>query len=108
MADAVRRESKGINKVYNIILVFTLVVIPAFIMRFVNALIFRAIRSQRRKIIPRIEQSSSISQGEMCNVEKGTENSQKRKGTIACVAVVLLLSCPGFRALFTQTESGCF
>ena len=83
-------KAKEINKVYNAILVFTLVVIPAFIMTFVNALIFRAIRSQRRRIIPRIEQSSSISQGEMCNVEKRTENSQKRKGTIACVVVVLV------------------
>ena len=26
----------------------------------------------------------------MCNVEKRTENSQKRKGTIACVVVVLV------------------
>lgn len=83
-------KAKEINKVYNAILVFILVVIPAFIMAFVNALIFRAIRSQRRRIIPRIEQSSSISQGEMCNVEKRTENSQKRKGTIACVVVVLV------------------
>ena len=86
-----KEKAKEINKVYNAILVFILVVIPAFIMTFVNALIFRAIRSQRRRIIPRIEQSSSISQGEVCNVEKRTENSQKRNlGTIACVVVVLV------------------
>ena len=89
-------KAKEINQVYNVILVFVLVVIPAFIMALVNTLIVRAIQTQRRKIIPMRDQSSSFNQGnfnnkaEISGEETRSENTRKRKGTTACVAVVLV------------------
>ena len=75
-------------------------------MTFVNALIFRAIRSQRRRIIPRIEQSSSISQGEMCNVEKRTENSRRNeKEQLPAWLLYLCLCFPGYLAPFTTSHT---
>lgn len=90
------KKAMEINQVYNVILVFLLVVIPAFIMTVVNALIVRAIQTQRRKIIPRRQLRSSTNQdnfndkAENSGDETRAENARKRKGTIACAAVVLV------------------
>ena len=89
-------KAKEINQVYNVILVFLLVVLPAFIMALVNALIVRAIQTQKRRIIPLRELNSGANQDNF-NIKEGisgeearSENARKRKGTIACAAVVLV------------------
>ncbi|XP_020620654.1 alpha-2B adrenergic receptor-like [Orbicella faveolata] len=81
-------DAKAINKVYNVILVFLLVMLPAMIMALVNALIVRAIQTQKRKTLP-LRELSSVNQ-EISGEETRAETSRKRRGTIACVAVVLV------------------
>ena len=84
-------KAKKINQVYNVILVFLLVVIPAVIMTIVNALLFRAIRTQRRKTIPLRQINSRVIQEDSTSCgETRSENTRKRRGTTACVAVVLV------------------
>lgn len=92
-------KAKKINQVYNAILVFFLVVVPAFIMTFVNALIFRAIQTQRRKTVPLRQINStrtqdcgdnSIHPDSISCGETRSENTRKRSGSTACVAVVLV------------------
>ena len=92
-------KATKINRVYNVILVFLLVVVPAFIMTLVNALIFRAIQTQRRKTVPLRLISSTVNQDRgddsihpdsiSCG-ETRSENTRKRRGSTACVAVVLV------------------
>ncbi|XP_022790806.1 adenosine receptor A2a-like [Stylophora pistillata] len=82
-------KAKAINQVYNVILVFLLVVLPAIIMTLVNTMIIRAIRTQRRKTIPVRDLSSLTSQEFSCE-ETRAESVRKRKGTSACAAVVLV------------------
>lgn len=81
-------QAKAVNKVYNVILVFLLVMLPAMIMALVNALIVRAIQTQKRKTLP-LRELSSVTQ-EISGEDTRAETSRKRRGTIACVAVVLV------------------
>ena len=91
-----QREDKAtsIDRMYNVILVFLLVVVPALIMTVVNALIVRAIQQQKRRTIPLREQRSTNQR--VCNdsVSIGATRSDttrgNRRGTIACAAVVLV------------------
>lgn len=82
------KQATAINKVYNVILVFLLVMLPAVIMALVNAMIVRAIQTQKRKTFP-LRELSSANQ-EISGEETRAEASRKRRGTIACVAVVLV------------------
>lgn len=81
-------KAKAINKVYNVILVFLLVMLPAVIMALVNVMIVRAIQTQKRKTFP-LRELSSANQEISCE-ETRAETSRKRRGTIACAAVVLV------------------
>ncbi|KAL9955445.1 hypothetical protein ACROYT_G036773 [Oculina patagonica] len=81
-------KAKAINKVYNVILVFLLVMLPAVIMALVNVMIVRAIQTQRRKTFP-LREISSVNQEISCE-ETRAETSRKRRGSIACAAVVLV------------------
>lgn len=84
-------KAKVINQVYNVILVFLLVVLPAIIMTIVNSMIIRAIRTQRRKTIPMRDSLSSTSTVQESSCEETRAASvRKRKGTSACAAVVLV------------------
>lgn len=83
-----QEKAKAINKVYNVILVFLLVMLPAVIMALVNAMIVRAIQTQKRKTFP-LRELSSANQEFSCE-ETRTATSRKRKGSIACAAVVLV------------------
>ena len=81
-------QAKDVNQVYNVILVFLLVMFPAMIMALVNALIVRAIQTQKRKTLP-LRELSSVNQ-EISGEDTRAETSRKRRGTIACAAVVLV------------------
>lgn len=81
-------KAKAINKVYNVILVFLLVMLPAVIMAVVNTMIVRAIQTQKRKTFP-LREISSVNQEISCE-ETRTETLRKRRGTTACAAVVLV------------------
>lgn len=81
-------QAKAINRIYNVILVFLLVMFPAMIMALVNALIVRAIQTQKRRTLP-LRELSSANQEISCE-ETRAETSRKRRGTIACAAVVLV------------------
>ncbi|XP_068674166.1 adenosine receptor A2a-like [Montipora foliosa] len=84
-------KAREINQVYNVILVFTLVFLPAFVMALVNALIVRAIQTQNRKILPPARNLEvDHKNNDIFLKETRSENARKRKGTTACATVVLV------------------
>lgn len=83
-------KAKAINRIYNVILVFLLVIIPAVIIAVVNTMIVRAIQTQKRKTFPLREQSSSQIQEISGEETTRVETLRKKRGTIACAAVVLV------------------